>query len=196
MTQLTAVLAALALAASAAASFDGNMSMFCSSYSSSSATFAGTLTRVLDYLSPSKRHEELGIDTARLVKRDLQKTIAASQVKFTHGVASGDPYADSVILWTRASPLEGSSDSLITVTGTAPVYDHDNLRYVTAAKEAVCVNWKVSTDEKFKKGRIVKGKVWTSYEVDWTVKVSSKGARENTNWIANEGAVDRSKQKG
>lgn len=35
------------------------------------------------------------------------------------------------------------------------------------------MDWKISTDEKFKKGKIIKGKAFTSYEVDWTIKVNT-----------------------
>jgi alkaline phosphatase D len=104
------------------------------------------------------------------MKRQLQSPYDPKEVKFTHSVASGDPLENSVILWTRASPLQGSSDSVITVSGTAPLYDHDNTKYVEGSDKAVCVEWSVATDDKLR--RVVsKGKVWTSYEVDWTVKV-------------------------
>jgi len=33
--------------------------------------------------------------------------MSATSIRFAHGVASGDPYADSVILWTRISPADG-----------------------------------------------------------------------------------------
>ncbi|NBV75866.1 MAG: hypothetical protein EBR59_07895, partial [Methylococcaceae bacterium] len=33
-------------------------------------------------------------------------------LSFNHGVASGDPYADSVILWTRITPTQGFSGLL------------------------------------------------------------------------------------
>ncbi|MCA6251585.1 MAG: PhoD-like phosphatase N-terminal domain-containing protein, partial [Phenylobacterium sp.] len=34
------------------------------------------------------------------------------RVRFDHGVASGDPTADRVILWTRITPMDPSSGSI------------------------------------------------------------------------------------
>jgi alkaline phosphatase D len=37
------------------------------------------------------------------------------QAQFLHGVASGDPAADSVVLWTRVTPEDGVASSAIPV---------------------------------------------------------------------------------
>ena len=50
-------------------------------------------------------------------------------ITFNHGVASGDPYSSSVILWTRITP------------GTDPV-------------DAVDVQWEVATTPAFASGSI------------------------------------------
>lgn len=66
---------------------------------------------------------------------------------FRHGVASGDPLADRVILWTRVSP-------------TAP--------------GALSVDWELASDPAF--GAIVaRGTATTSAEQDYTVKVDATG---------------------
>ena len=71
---------------------------------------------------------------------------------FQHGVASGDPLADAVILWTR-------------VTG-------DSLGEAT-------VKWKIATDIHFKKV-VQKGESTTSADRDYTVKVDAKDLAANT----------------
>lgn len=79
----------LALSLQALASYDGN----------------------LNYRSPSLRHGGLGVDvelvkTRSLTKRDESPAYRPSDLNFTHGVASGDPYPNSVILWTRVAPSQ------------------------------------------------------------------------------------------
>jgi hypothetical protein len=74
------------------------------------ATFIGaTLASYganLNYRSPSLHHPALGISLRKVVKRHVERqSTPASQLNFTHGVASGDPFPNSVILWTRCSPV-------------------------------------------------------------------------------------------
>lgn len=78
-------LATLALAATA--SWDGN----------------------INFQSPSLQHRDLGLDVAKIQKRTglvarQAVNFTDSQLNFTHGVASGDPYPHSVILSTRLAP--------------------------------------------------------------------------------------------
>ena len=75
---------------------------------------------------------------------------------FSHGVASGDPYADSVILWTRITPPAGFAGLLD-------------------------VQWEVSTSSGFEAGSIVDSGVFTtSVARDWTVKVEAGGLSADT----------------
>jgi len=72
---------------------------------------------------------------------------AGTQGRFTHGVASGDPLARQVILWTR---------------------------YVPAAEEIATLGWEVATDEGFK--TIVRsGTVKVRPDRDFTAKVDVDG---------------------
>lgn len=73
---------------------------------------------------------------------------------FYHGVASGDPLADRVILWTRVTP-----DS--SVTG------------------AVSVNWEIALDTLFTQV-INNGTFVTDANRDYTVKVDATGLQDNT----------------
>ncbi len=66
---------------------------------------------------------------------------------FEHGVASGDPLSDSVIIWTRVTPLKP---------------EHTN--------SAVTVFWQVATDPEFNQV-VVSGSAKTTAERDYTLKV-------------------------
>ncbi len=73
------------------------------------------------------------------------------EAMFVHGVASGDPLQDAVIVWTCVSPA--------------------------ALDERVDVFWEVALDEGFVR-RIAAGTVTTGPERDFTVKVDVTGLRE------------------
>jgi alkaline phosphatase D len=74
---------------------------------------------------------------------------------FQHGVASGDPLADRVILWTRVTPSQ-----------PAPV-------------KGV---WQIATDPAFKKG-LRKGSFATDGGRDWTVKIEAQGLKPGTDYF-------------
>jgi phosphodiesterase/alkaline phosphatase D-like protein len=77
-------------------------------------------------------------------------------VAFNHGVASGDPYVDSVILWTRITPPAGFAG-------------------------LVDVQWEVSRSPGFEPASIVdSGTFSTSAARDWTVKVEADGLGADT----------------
>lgn len=150
----------LAMAALAAASWSGN----------------------INYRSPSLLHKGLGISMPKVVKRQADSSyMSASVLSFTHGVASGDPYSDSVILWTRASPIVDNDKSNITVEGTVPLYNHDTKTYVRMSENPVCVSWQVATDDSL--GDVVSsGRAYTSSDIDYTVKVEAKGLQPFTEY--------------
>ncbi|KAF5508930.1 Alkaline phosphatase D [Colletotrichum fructicola] len=106
---LQSAVSALALAITASAAFTGN----------------------LNYLSPSKHHASLGISIRKVAKRTYANSPwDPAKLNFTHGVASGDPYDDSVILWTRVAPNMDNDKSNVTVSGYVPLYDHSTDTYV------------------------------------------------------------------
>ncbi len=72
---------------------------------------------------------------------------ATPAVRFDHGVASGDPLSDRVILWTR-------------VSGTLA--------------ESVDVDWEVATDESMR-DTVTSGTANTGPERDYTIKVDATG---------------------
>lgn len=76
------------------------------------------------------------------------KESSTLQVNFEHGVASGDPLQDRVILWTRLTPNKASARLQVT--------------------------WEIAKDQEFK--QILKtDKVTTSASQDFTVKVDATG---------------------
>ena len=79
-----------------------------------------------------------------------------AQVSFLHGVASGDPLADKVILWTRVTPVSNGAS-----------FD---------------VDWQIASDKDFKT-IVNKGTVKTNGGQDYTVKVDATGLQANTSYF-------------
>ncbi|MGB8808952.1 MAG: alkaline phosphatase D family protein [Acinetobacter calcoaceticus] len=78
---------------------------------------------------------------------------AEAQADFLHGVASGDPLQDKVILWTRLTPVDLSARLKVT--------------------------WEIATDNQFKQN-LKTGMVETTKTDDFTVKVDAAGLQANT----------------
>ena len=70
---------------------------------------------------------------------------------FRHGVASGDPFADRVILWTRVTPADGG-----------------------ASTQAIDVRWRIARDPALVQ-IVAQGTMRTTAERDFTVKVDAGG---------------------
>jgi len=82
---------------------------------------------------------------------------ADEPVHFTHGVASGDPLADRVILWTRVIPGSGSHSEV----------------------EAV---WQVATDVEFTQV-VSMGRATSTEATDYTLKVDATGLPANSSFF-------------
>lgn len=90
-------------------------------------------------------------------------TARAAGNPFLHGVASGDPLPDGVLLWTRVTPAPDA----VPGSGRGP---------------AVEVTWQVAEDEAF--ARVVaKGTVTASAASDHTVKADVRGLRPATDYF-------------
>ena len=142
--------------------------------SASTASWGGNL----NYRSPSHNHPSLGISIPKVHRRTGGSTpVDASKLNFTHGVASGDPYPNSVILWTRCAPMFDNVDNNSTVTGFKPLFNpvpiyngSDTDEHLPISTAPICLQYNVSPDKDLK--RVVdSGKVFTSSDVDYTVKV-------------------------
>jgi len=136
------------------------------------ASYAGNL----NYRSPSYNHPSLGISIHKVNKRnDPSAAYNATQLNFTHGVASGDPFPDSVILWTRCAPMLDDVDDNSTVSGYVPLYNpvpihNDTDQNKPVSKAPICVNYKIATDKALTKVAD-SGTAYTSSDVDYTLKV-------------------------
>ena len=130
----------------------------------------------LNYDSPSRLHPRLGIDVPVVSRRSFKRDTIAytpAQLNFTHGVASGDPYPDSVILWTRIAPSLVSSNSDVTVKGTVPLYNHETESYIKADANPICVDWKISDAAGDGTVPVSSGTSYTTGDIDYTVKVTN-----------------------
>ncbi len=87
----------------------------------------------------------------------------ASKAPFFHGVASGDPLPNAVIIWTRVTP--------------------------ETQLPSVKVNWEISTDESFQQ-LAREGQVITGPEKDYTVKVDAKNLEPGTQYFYRFMALD------
>ncbi|KAE9988944.1 hypothetical protein EG327_003157 [Venturia inaequalis] len=138
----------------------------------------------LNYRSPSILHPGLGIDIPKVAKRTVPEArqssyYDASQLNFTHGVASGDPYSNSVILWTRISPQLGNDKSNVTVEGTAAMYSHETEQYLKASSRRICVQYRVGTDKNVT-STVDSGIAYTTSDIDFTIKVEAKNLKPFT----------------
>lgn len=102
---------------------------------------------------PSKTKEE---QLPKLPKDGIAQYYDNSLKPFYHGVASGDPLTDKVIIWTRVTP----EDSLKTIE----------------------VEWEISTDEQFN-NIVNSGKVSTSPVDDYTVKIDADKLLPDTQYF-------------
>ena len=104
----------------------------------------------------------LGISLSFFSCRTVQETVFAketvpvstSTASFDHGVASGDPLNDRVIIWTKVTPN---------------------------TEEILTVEWLVATDKNMKTP-IESGVVQTNQNVNYTVKVDVTGLNPNTTY--------------
>ncbi|MFF4369333.1 alkaline phosphatase D family protein [Streptomyces sp. NPDC001594] len=114
---------------------------------------------------PRRRSVVLGAATAALapvagLAAAPAARAAAGGPAFLHGVASGDPLPDGVLLWTRVTP----APEAVPGSGLGP---------------AVQVGWEVAADKAFSR-TVARGTVTASAATDHTVKVDVRGLRPRT----------------
>lgn len=136
----------------------------------------------LNYRSPSYYHPALGVSIYKVNKRSAgSPPYDASKLNFTHGVASGDPYPHSVILWTRCAPMKDDVDDNSTVSGYVPVYNpvptyEGDEKHPPPSTAPVCLSFKVTKDKALK-DVVDSGVAYTSSDVDYTLKVRRPALR-------------------
>ncbi|MFC7332436.1 alkaline phosphatase D family protein [Rhodocista pekingensis] len=105
------------------------------------------------------RRGALGLAGAATLSATIGTAAGAAEVSavsFRHGVASGDPRQDRVILWTRVTPAQADAGP-------------------------VDVDWEIAEDPQFK-GSVRRGTARTSAARDFTVKVDVTGLRPLTRY--------------
>ena len=106
--------------------------------------------------SASMATAAIGVTSLSACNSDGDRTATGdAEVAFVHGVASGDPLPDRVILWTRVTPQDQ----------TAPV----------------TVEWEIATDTELQ-SVVASGSVTTQASRDFTVKVDPTGLLANTTY--------------
>lgn len=90
---------------------------------------------------------------AQLINGPQRSALNPNLYPFYHGVASGDPLTDRVILWTR-------------ITTNVPI-------------DPVSVNWQIATDTSFN-NVVNSGSATTDSTLDYTIKVDATGLQPNT----------------
>ena len=151
------------------------------------ATVLASYGSNLNYRSPSVNHPGLGISIRKVAKRhNVRAAWEEGQLNFTHGVASGDPFPNSVILWTRCAPDLDNVDDNSTVSGLVqlynpvPVYNGTN-EGKPVSGTPVCLNWKITSDETLN-DVADSGTVYTSSDIDYTVKVEATNLKPFTQY--------------
>jgi alkaline phosphatase D len=119
-------------------------------------------------------------------RNDPSAGYTTSNLNFTHGVASGDPYPTSVILWTRASPQFDDVKDNSTVSGDVPLFNpvpiyNSHGTHITKSKSPVCLQYRVAKDKNLKQ-TVDQGTVYTSSDIDYTVKVEAQHLKPFTNY--------------
>ena len=140
---------------------------------------AASYANNLNYRSPSHNHPGLGVAIHKVNKRHGgSPPIHASELNFTHGVASGDPYPHSVILWTRCAPMKDDVDDNSSVSNDVPLYNPVPIqepaveKLPPASKAPICIKYKVAKDEALTEV-VDSGSAYTSSDVDYTLKVGT-----------------------
>ncbi|MCJ1270167.1 hypothetical protein MMC22_010063 [Lobaria immixta] len=149
---------------------------------------AASYANNLNYRSPSHNHPGLGVAIHKVNKRhDGSPPLHAAELNFTHGIASGDPYPHSVILWTRVAPKSDDVDDNSTVSGDVPLYNPVPIQEQAVEKPPpastapICVNYKVASDKALTKV-VDSGTAYTSSDVDYTLKVEAQKLQPYTQY--------------
>jgi alkaline phosphatase D len=115
-----------------------------------------TLTR-RHFLTLASRGVGLAIVSQGIAGCSANQSEPYVPATFEHGVASGDPTQNAVILWTRISPVDITLDREIPVT------------------------WEVATDISFN-GLVTRGEAMVGSKTDYTLKIDAVSLQANTTY--------------
>ncbi|KNG50208.1 phosphodiesterase alkaline phosphatase d [Stemphylium lycopersici] len=117
-----------------------------------------------------------------LVDLDLEPAKVYLTFRSAKPAKKGDPFADSVILWTRASPTMENDASNITVEGTVPYFSHETEKYIKASSSPICVDWRVHESRNMTGKPVSSGRAYTTSDIDYTIKVEAGGLLSFTSY--------------
>ena len=127
-----------------------------------------TLVPWLGACGGSDRSSNVALDTPR-----VGVDPGAVRFGFEHGVASGDPLPDAVILWTRVTPLlDPSVDAGVSADGEERLIDAG----------PVAVEWRVARDAAMT-DLLLAGQAETNADLDYTLKVDARGLSSGTSYF-------------
>ncbi|SGY79527.1 BQ5605_C008g05155 [Microbotryum silenes-dioicae] len=130
------------------------------------AAVPAALQSNLAYRSPSLNVRALEIDTGAVFSRKRWANTFSGNLSFPFGVASGDPYSDSAVLWTMPRKV-----------------DPEGL-YGGNAYPPICLLWVVApTNSSFKiEDSVQHGYVQTTIDIDFSVKVIADNLKPYTKY--------------
>ncbi|KAJ3329685.1 hypothetical protein HDU76_007378 [Blyttiomyces sp. JEL0837] len=109
------------------------------------------------------------------VSRQMEENKSFDVMRFLHGVASGDPLQDSVIIWTKVTPPSNATHPQDTHSSFLVRYD--------VSLSAPEVDTRLPGSPPLSLGPILfSGVIMTGPEVDFTVKVDLKGLSPDTSY--------------
>ena len=170
---LLPLLTAVVFAGAAAASYGANLNYRSPSHNHPSL---GASRMENPWVMIADFHTHLGIAIHKVNKRNGGSAPQnATGLNFTHGVASGDPYPTSVILWTRCAPMQDDVTSNSTVSGYVPLYNpvpiyKGSNGSIPVSTAPICISYKVAKDKTLSQV-VDSGMAYTSSDVDYTLKV-------------------------
>ncbi|KAK4182284.1 alkaline phosphatase D [Podospora australis] len=138
-----------------------------------------SFSKNLAYHSPSRRHPSLAVPLSYISKRQTGNLFTPEELEFTHGVASGDPYDNSVIIWTRLAPTSENVAADLVPEGVVPIYEDPEA--AQPSTKAACVEFKIATDQALT-DVVDSGRAYTSSDVDYTVKFEAGNLQSFTTY--------------
>lgn len=127
------------------------------------------------HAQPTRRAFMRGMAASTLALSAAAAFADGERLAFLHGVASGDPLADRVILWTRVTPAE---EWRARKERAAWLDAHDPHE---ASGRSIELRWEIARDPGFKHIS-ASGRTHTRAASDYTVKVDATGLRPATTY--------------
>jgi len=118
---------------------------------------SASITDNLGYNSPSYKVPSLATRRSEVVTRHKRWVYYDGQVSFPYGIASGDPWPESVILWTHPVPAQNDP-------------------------RPICLEYQVSTSNSSWDNLVSSNQVWTTTDIDYSYKVEAGGLKPKSTY--------------